>query len=445
MKLKVFYASDGDCLLLTSSDGHCALIDGGRGSSFREGAWPEFEALAKAKQAIDLVVVSHIDADHISGILWLMKTVAAWAVYDYQTTDGGNRTFPEPAITRPPEIKNLWHNSWRAQLGDLAGPIEAYVNQVNDGLATAAFDRSAASPEAVDMIDALEGLAESIPEGIELLRIVDNDTPVPRNKTFKDLVLLQRPLHVEKLGSARLTVIGPARKHLERLQKEWRKWLSTPAGRAAARTQPPDVRGPGLGLGLGGTDVLTAGAVEPTHGEQLVASLAAAAEIIAETDPTNVTPPNRASITLLAEEGRRTCLLTGDAAEEEILEGLEAAGRIVNGRFWCNVVKVQHHGSEHNVSEDFAGTVLADQYLFCADGNNENPDPSVVKTVIDTRRGIDPRPFTIWFNCSPERTLPSRRKAMRAAIKEAEAAARRYPTITVNVLDDAKPFFEITV
>jgi glyoxylase-like metal-dependent hydrolase (beta-lactamase superfamily II) len=104
VKLKVFSASDGDCLMLTSSDGHHALIDGGRGESFRKQTWPALQALAKADEAIDLVVVSHIDADHISGILWLMKAVAAWSVYDYQTTDGGNAGFPEPAVPRPPRI-----------------------------------------------------------------------------------------------------------------------------------------------------------------------------------------------------------------------------------------------------------------------------------------------------------------------------------------------------
>jgi hypothetical protein len=170
-----------------------------------------------------------------------------------------------------------------------------------------------------------------------------------------------------------------------------------------------------------------------------------AAEILHETNPSRVTPPNRASITLLAEEGGRTCLLTGDAAEEEIIEGLEAAGRFDDGRSWCNVVKVQHHGSEHNVSEEFAGTVHADQYVFCADGANENPNPSVVKTIVETRVAEDPRPFTVWFNTAPERTLASRQKALRAAIKEATTAARRHPEITVKVLDAGKASFEITV
>jgi ribonuclease BN (tRNA processing enzyme) len=446
VKLEVFFAGDGDCLLLTSSDGHRALIDGGRSETFQKQTWPALQALTRAKKPIDLVVVSHIDADHISGILWLMKAVAAWSVYDYQTTEGGNPGFPKPSIPRPPDIKRFWHNSWRAQLGDLAGPIEAYVSRVDDGLQTWSFDRSYASKAAVEAVDALQGLAESIPHGVDLLRIVDNETPIPRNAPFKELVLLQDRPHVEKLGKTRLTVIGPTKKHLGSLREEWRKWLNTAEGRRAAEEEIPtrrDAQGPALGVG--GTDFVEARTAEHAEGEELVASLIAAAEIIVKTNPSEVTPPNRASITLLAEERRRTCLLTGDAAEEEILEGLEAAGRIKDGRFWCNVVKVQHHGSEYNLSQVFASTVLADQYVFCADGANENPDPSVVKTIVETRLAEDPRPFTVWFNTSPERTLTSRRKAMRAAIKEATTAASKHSAITVKVLDASKASVEIEV
>ncbi|HKP17616.1 MAG TPA: MBL fold metallo-hydrolase [Gaiellaceae bacterium] len=440
MKLRVFYATDGDCLLLTSSDKRHLLVDGGRGDSFETQTWPVLQALAKAKRPIDLVVVSHIDADHISGILWLMKVAAAWAVYDYQTTTGGNPAFPEPATTRPPAIGGLWHNSWRAQLGDLAEPIEAYLSRVGPGLQAAVVDRSTISAAALELIDAVEELAESIPQGIELLRVVDDETPIPRNKPFGKLVLLKNPPHVETLGKVELTVIGPARKHLETLREEWQEWLGGLAG-SAPTGPPPQPGGPGLAADVG----LPAAPGGPTEAQQLVASLEAAVKVIVVSDPSKVTPPNRASITLLAEEDDRTCLLTGDAAEEEILEGLDAAGRIVGGRFWCNVVKVQHHGSEHNLSQVFAGTVLADDYLLCGDGASGNPEASVVKTIIETRRKADPRPFRIWFNCSPERTRPNRRKALRAAIKEATKAAEKHAGITVNVLADAKDSFEITV
>lgn len=443
MKLRVFYAADGDCLLLTSKDGRHALIDGGRGESFQTQAWPVLQGLAKDKEPIDLVVVSHIDADHISGILWLIKIVAAWAVYDYQTTEGGNAGFAEPSVARPPEIDRFWHNSWRAQLGQLADDVEGYLSRISLGLESTALDRSSLPDAAVEMIDAVQVLAESIPQGVELLHVVDDETPIQRNAPFGELVLLQNPPHVEMLGDTELTVIGPAQKHLDRLREEWREWVTKTSG-APPGALASEAGGPGLGLGSG-LALGETGLGNGLPGDRLVASLVAAAEIIVATDPSKVTPPNRASIALLAEEQGRTCLLTGDAAEEEILEGLEAAGRILDGRFWCNLLKVQHHGSEHNLSKDFAATVLADDYVLCGDGAHGNPDPSVIKTIVETRLAADGRPFTIWFNSSPERTLASRRKALRAAIKQATTAAGKHPAITVKVLDDEKDSHQIAV
>jgi hypothetical protein len=267
-----------------------------------------------------------------------------------------------------------------------------------------------------------------------------------------------------------MQVLGPAEHHLKKLREEWKAWLAR---------QPSSVRKAGQrpGAGATGDGSENAGStlpMSPPQARDLVEDLAQAAEaaaaaedaaagdgaahaasarpsIIEKTRPTNVTTPNRASITLLVEEDGRTLLLTGDAAEEEILEGLTAAGRLPaeepeKNPFRCNVVKVQHHGSEHNLSKGFASRVLADHYVFCADGAHGNPNPSVVRTLIETRLEVDPSPFTVWFNCSEERTIPQRRKAMRAALKEARRLeARHTEQVTVTVLADDQPFLEIEV
>jgi beta-lactamase superfamily II metal-dependent hydrolase len=443
VKLKVFYATDGDCLLLTSRDGRHALIDGGRSGSFQDQTWPHLRALG---EPLDLVVVSHIDADHITGILWLMQRVSDWTVFRFQR-DNGNTTIKEPRFPEPPEIKALWHNSWRAQVGALAEEIEMFVGRVGDGVENAAIDVKGLSPEGHKAITVFQDLAESIPHGIELLRTVDESTPVVRNAGFKQrLVMLRNPLHVEPLGTTSLTVIGPMKKHLDKLQEEWRTWLNTKAGRDAAAADLPtrrDAQGPALPVT--GLDFVEARTAEREEGAQLIAALDKQAQILRGDKSKAVTPPNRASITLLAEEDGRTCLLTGDAAEEELLDGLKAAGRIKDGRCRVDVLKVQHHGSEFNLSEEFAGTVLADHYVFCADGGNENPDPSVVKTVAETRLAKDSTPFTLWFNCSVTRTPDNKRAALRAALDEAAAAASAHPEVTVRVLADDQPFFEIEV
>jgi len=447
VKLKVFFAKDGDCLLLTSADGHHVLVDGGRTSSFETQTQPALQELADKRTPLDLVVVSHIDADHISGIISLLQDVAAWAVHDFQVTDGKNPTFPEPTRPRPPKINGLWHNSWRAQLGDLAGPISALATQVSEAMELAPDSAAESTGPARIAVDSIADLAESITGGIQLMRLVDDQTPVSRNAGFENsLVRLRDPVHRERVGSTTLTVLGPTEEHLEKLRDEWRQWLQRLLG-SGRPIQPRagDRRGSADGQGLSLDDLQLAG--EPTsvdEAEALIGSIGTAAEIIEKTKSATVTPPNRASITLLAEEDGKTCLLTGDAAEEELLEGLTATGHLAEGRpFRCNLVKVQHHGSENNLSKNFADQVLADHYVFCADGAHGNPNPSVIATIIESRLKAPGR-FTIWFNCSENRTITNRREALGAAIKESQEAASQHPNlIDVKVLDDQQPFLDV--
>ena len=72
---RVFHASDGDCLLLSSSDStpRRILIDGGRSTSYQRNTRDFLGGLRTANEKIDVVCVSHIDDDHITGILQLVE------------------------------------------------------------------------------------------------------------------------------------------------------------------------------------------------------------------------------------------------------------------------------------------------------------------------------------------------------------------------------------
>ena len=64
MKLKVFQARDGDCLLLSGEKGGHILVDGGRRTSFRDHVAKELsESVGDA--GLDLLCWSHVDNDHL--------------------------------------------------------------------------------------------------------------------------------------------------------------------------------------------------------------------------------------------------------------------------------------------------------------------------------------------------------------------------------------------
>lgn len=111
------------------------------------------------------------------------------------------------------------------------------------------------------------------------------------------------------------------------------------------------------------------------------------------------------------EEGDHSILLTGDADDPDILAGLKAAGRLdSDGRIKVNTFKVPHHGAHNSYSNKLAAKVIADDYIFCGDGANTNPEIDVIEGYLEVlfegRNGYPPalpsgvKP-TFWFNDGP--------------------------------------------
>jgi Metallo-beta-lactamase superfamily len=384
VKLQVFQSDKGDCLLLTGSDDTRVLVDGGMRSSYERHVAPALGRVARDGGTLDLVCVSHIDQDHISGVLQLVEDEIAWRVRDFQHGTG-NTDFDDPDGPRPPKVERIWHNAFSDVLGDNAGPIA-------EALAADAAVLEAGSAES-ELAEAQRVLATSISEGIQLSRRVGPDQlGIPLNEEFEGRLAMVRPeRQTIRLGRLRLTLIGPFARDLEKLRKEWNEWLEThetALDRLRARMKDDAER-----LGAGEL-------------ERFRHAIALRAAELGDRD--RVTTPNLASLMLLAEEDGRTLLLTGDGHAEDIVKGLDAAGRLEVGAGHFDVLKVQHHGSEHNLDADFCRAITADHYVFCANGEHENPDLRVIETIVrsrtDPRRRGDhvdaERRFKLWFNSS---------------------------------------------
>lgn len=388
MKLRVFQSGKGDCLLLTSSDGRHMLVDGGMPAAYSAHVSTALGEIAAAQEQIDLVYVSHIDQDHIGGVLRLFDDIVAWRVFDYQVANG-NPNFPDPARPRPPKIGKVWHNAFAEQVGRNAGAI-------GNLLAATAQTLSGSSDEEWVATAAEQGeLATSVNEAIRLSRRLDTDQlGIPTNPDFGGRLAYVRPqVQGADLGSVRLTVVGPFAKDLRRLRTEWNEWLRK--NQEALAKIALDARRDASMLGASELDRL----IFPfLHEAQALGNRAL------------VTAPNLASLMLLAEEGTHKVLLTGDGHATDILAGLRAIGRLApRGGLHVNVLKVQHHGSEHNLDASFCRRITADDYVFCGNGEHQNPDLRVIESVVRSRVGTSTErsrnaeataPFRLWFNSS---------------------------------------------
>ncbi len=401
MKLQVFQASKGDCLLLTGADGKRVLVDGGMRDSYRDHVAPALGKLRDQKQPIDLLYVSHIDDDHIGGVLKLLSDEVEWRAFDFQDKVARNPKAKEPSVPRPPEIGGIWHNAFQMQ-------VEKNTGRIEDALAASAALLEA-SPRAADLEEAarMRDLVTGVDSALRVShRVSEDQLDIPLNKEFgKKLAMAREGQRPIRIGSLELTVIGPHKDHLERLRKWWDDWISDVENQGKLKKVREDMRDDAKRLETG--DV--AGFNMATQERAVEFSDRLSMSVVPKR--TGITEPNLASLMLLAEEDGKRVLLTGDGAGEDIVEGLERAGVLQEGEgIHVDVLKVQHHGATANVKAEFCRRVTADHYVLCGNGDHHNPEKDALNRIVDSR--LDPqargshagadRPFKLWFNSSVE-------------------------------------------
>jgi beta-lactamase superfamily II metal-dependent hydrolase len=85
--------------------------------------------------------------------------------------------------------------------------------------------------------------------------------------------------------------------------------------------------------------------------------------------------PNRSSIALLLEYGDFRCLLPADASPLDLLSRLRSMGFSKENPLKVDLVKVAHHGSKRNTSDELLELLQCDRFVFTADGSDPHKFP----------------------------------------------------------------------
>jgi hypothetical protein len=343
--LDVIRARKGDCLMVhygTKASPRLMMIDGGPSDVYKPHLRPRIEKLRDDRGLddhdslpVDVLMVSHVDDDHIKGILDLTKELRT------QKANG------EPRLIR---VQTLWHNCFDDLLDTTPEQLK-----VQAGFGTAALDGQIDVDDRDDF-EAAKVLA-SIPQGralrddAEFLR--DHLSWKVNDKFGGKLIITKKDAAAITLaGGLTCTVIGPMQPELQALQEDHDKWL---------REQKKEA---------------------PTS-----STLAAFVD---------KSIPNLSSIVVLAEAGGKRMLLTGDARGDKILEGCRLAGLVAddNSVMHVDVLKVPHHGSSNNMELSFFKRVTAEHYVFSGNGEHGNPERETIEMLFEARGNS---PMTLYF------------------------------------------------
>ncbi len=421
MKLEIFQSDKGDCMLLEAKSGELMLCDGGMRPSMRNHVRDKLGQLRKQEREIEFAYISHIDNDHISGVLQLLEDEVKWRVYDYH--QNGQPVKP-PKEPRPPVIKGILHNGFRDLITANEKPIaslyaaKAIESQLSM-MAPSLF--GTAVPELVDAAEEMQAIATGIPEAIQVSKLIAPEAlDIPLNQPPgvtgpARLLYAGGPGDEFDLGSMKFTLIGPTEKELKDLRDGWNHWLRNNKERLKKIRSEMKKR-----IDEFSTGTLTDSPFDLRDWEGIP-------------DYEGVTVPNVASLMFMVEEAGKRLLLTGDAQQDFILAGLKRTGFLDDGYLHLNVLKVQHHGSEHNMDIDFAKKVSADHYVFCGNGEHENPDLGVIDIIFNSRlgkpnvRALAPkakdRKFHFWFSTTSN-ALEKNTKKRESFVKIEKKAAK---------------------
>ncbi|WP_299961104.1 hypothetical protein [uncultured Roseobacter sp.] len=198
-KLRVLQANYGDSLTLEYDDGgqmRYALIDGGPAGTYKRSLKDEMKRIADAGGALDFVAISHVDGDHISGVLDLFSQLEA-----------------EQAAGEPPLIgvRALWLNSFSKAIDQDDGIQSRFM---------AAMNSAAGAPAMLHSGMALQGIFQGNKLRIKALQLgIDINPGFPEN-----LVMTDSAPEIQ-LGDLTITIVGPTKANLDALQDEWKEWL----------------------------------------------------------------------------------------------------------------------------------------------------------------------------------------------------------------------------
>ncbi len=199
--LKIIQAKYGDCLILkynNEEEPKYILIDGGPGGVYREHLKQELIDISKDGGELELMVLSHVDGDHIVGLIDLTEELKEQQA-DEET----------PVIG----IKGLWMNSFSDSIGkgnNLTNAVQGVFSRV-------------------------QNIQSTMPEGnLAFLSIAQGYTlrrnalllKIPLNEIMnQDLISYENMPEPVSMDNIKITIIGPNQKNLEKLREEWQEWV----------------------------------------------------------------------------------------------------------------------------------------------------------------------------------------------------------------------------
>ncbi len=345
--IDVFPAGYGDCFMVRCCDGKDKtniLIDGGLYDTYHDYLKHYLGIMKKNKEIIDLLVVTHIDCDHIEGIIEFLK----------ENNDS----------KKPMKVKEIWHNGLihlipktKRKKNNKIPPneLEKFLKEIKKGFlkSNTKKKRKVAGKEGIALSSLIEGRYQW-------------------NETFQKKAVAVPLVGNQKNfinGQIQIELISPDVGALQNLKEYFlnyfkikkifdEKVIDEAFEFIASREEE---------LGK----VITKSKTSLTRSFNI-------SKLLQTIEKNDTSKTNGSSIAFSLDFMNMKLLFLGDSHSN-------ALHKLSNRKF--NFVKVSHHGSQKNTPKDFNNILEADKYLFSTNGvRHKHPDFECLARIISNKK-----------------------------------------------------------
>jgi beta-lactamase superfamily II metal-dependent hydrolase len=346
VKLRMYPAGNGDAFLISAS-GSNVLIDAGYAQTFDDHIARDLLDLGSRGEQLDLVIASHIDADHISGLIRFLSL-------------NGSSSAPRIA-----PIRDIWHNSLRSLSAENLTKISTSDRDILNAICRRGHPTPVRESGAdFGEISARQGssLASLIHEGGYQWNLNDGTASIAIDCTS-----------VHSLPGGSVRVVGPTQERLDGFLKWWKKRLRQMGYSGAV----------GPGEVIDDAFELFCEHVPETTPPSSVSLSAGGHKLLDEVYEADPSTTNGSSITAIVELGGTRVLMLADAWAEDVVNAL----RVLESQgcsMMFDAVKLSHHGSLRNTSPELLELIDAPLYLVSTNGvGHGHPDFEVLAAIVD--------------------------------------------------------------
>ncbi|AEI52160.1 ComEC/Rec2 family competence protein [Runella slithyformis] len=175
--------------------------------------------------------------------------------------------------------------------------------------------------------------------------------------------------HVEKIGDGIITVLSPDNEQFNRFVEEWRNEEPYSEGDVAITTTTTDYSEP-------------------------------IADLIHNEYEPDSSWSNRSSIAFVLQLGSKKVMLTGDAHPDVIISALRTQGYTPDNPIQLELMKISHHGSKANTSDELIKLVDCQCFLISSNEGNKHSFPhkeALARVIWVTHQRRPKTPIHIYF------------------------------------------------